>query len=65
MSPLPPSDTLIYAYIFSISVAVTFVVYILRGFGILSFIPGGILWLLILLSIATGVIYGVQKTKRY
>jgi hypothetical protein len=50
---------------FSISVAVTIVVYIFRGLAILSFMPGGILWLLILLSIATGVIYGVQKTKRY
>jgi len=59
------NDTLIYAYMFSISVAVTIVVYIFRGLGILSFMPGGILWLLILLSIATGVIYGVQKTKRY
>jgi len=59
------NDTLIYAYMFSISVAVTIVVYIFRGLGILSFMPGGILWLLILLSIATGVIYCVQKTKRY
>ncbi|MEQ8971259.1 MAG: hypothetical protein RIE73_12805 [Coleofasciculus sp. C1-SOL-03] len=59
------NDTLIYAYMFSISVAVTIVVYIFRGLAILSFMPGGILWLLILLSIATGVIYGVQKTKRY
>ncbi|MEQ9625994.1 hypothetical protein [Coleofasciculus chthonoplastes] len=65
MSPHPPSDLLIYAYIFAISVAVTIVVYIFRGVGILSFIPGGILLLLILLSIATGIIYGVQKTKRY
>ncbi|MEQ9484369.1 hypothetical protein [Coleofasciculus sp. F4-SAH-05] len=61
----PRSDTLIYAYIFAISVAVTIVVYIFRGVGILSFIRGGILLLLILLSIATGIIYGVQKTKRY
>ena len=65
MSSNPPSDTIIYAYAFAITVAVTFVVYLLRGFGILTFIPGGIIWILILLSIATGLVYGVQKTRRY
>ncbi len=65
MSPSPPSDTLIYAYIFAISLAVTVFVYVLRGLGILTFIPGGVLWLLILLTIGTGIVYGIQKTRRY
>jgi hypothetical protein len=39
--------------------------YLLRGFEIVTFIPGGILWFLILLSIGTGLVYGVQKTRRY
>jgi hypothetical protein len=65
MSPSPPSDTLIYAYIFAISLAVTVFVYVLRGFGVLTFIPGGVLWLLILLTIGTGIVYGIQKTRRY
>ncbi len=30
-----------------IAIALTAIVWILRGFGILSFLPGGILWLLI------------------
>jgi hypothetical protein len=65
MSPSPPSDTLIYAYVFAISLAVTVFVYVLRGLGILTFIPGGVLWLLILLTIGTGIVYGIQKTRRY
>lgn len=64
MTP-PRSDVLTFAYIFSITLAITIVVYLLRGFGILTFLPGGIIWLLILLSIGTGVLYGVQRTKRY
>lgn len=65
MSPFPPSDILVYAYVFATSLAVTIVVYLLRGFGILTFLPGGVIWILILLSIAAGIAYGVQKTRRY
>ena len=65
MSTKPPSDTIIYAYAFAISLAVTVVVYLLRGFAIVTFIPGGMILFLILLSIATGLVYGVQKTRRY
>ncbi|MBW4650877.1 MAG: hypothetical protein KME06_19615 [Kastovskya adunca ATA6-11-RM4] len=65
MTPTPPSDTQVLAYLFAISLAVTLIVYVLRGFTILSFLPGGVLNLLILLSIAIGIAYGVQKTRRY
>ena len=37
--------------------------YLLRGFGILSFLPGVVLWILILLSIATGLASAIQRTK--
>jgi hypothetical protein len=37
----------------------------LRGMGILSFLPGGMILLLILLSVVTGILYGVDKTKRF
>lgn len=33
-----------------IAIALTAIVWILRGFGILSFLPGGILWFLIFAS---------------
>jgi len=65
MTPRPPSETLVLAYTFAITLAITFLVYLLRGFGILTFLPGGVIWILILLSIATGLVYGVQKTRRY
>jgi hypothetical protein len=65
MTPKPPSDTIIYAYAFAISLAVTVVIYLLRGFEVVTFIPGGLILFLILLSIGTGLVYGVQKTRRY
>jgi hypothetical protein len=67
VSPSPPSETLVFAYIFAITLAITFAVYVLRGFGLPGFtaLPGGVIWILILLSIGTGLFYGVQKTRRY
>ncbi|BAG01443.1 MAG: hypothetical protein GPI90_08925 [Microcystis aeruginosa K13-05] len=44
---------------------VTVLVYILRGMGILSFLPGGLILLLILSSMVTGIIYGIDKTRRF
>jgi hypothetical protein len=44
---------------------VTLLVYILRGMGILTFLPGGLIWLLILSSVVTGILYGVDKTRRF
>jgi hypothetical protein len=46
-------------------VGLTIVVYLLRGFGILTFIPGGFIWLLLLLSIASGIFYAIMRNKRY
>jgi hypothetical protein len=43
----------------------TFIVYILRGLGILSFLSGGILLILIGLSLMLGLFYGVDKTRRF
>lgn len=64
MGQSPPSDTLIFAYIFSITLGMTVAVYLLRGLRILTFIPGGLLSILILLSISSGIIYGILKTRR-
>ncbi|MFM8309455.1 MAG: hypothetical protein ACKN87_21120 [Microcystis aeruginosa] len=44
---------------------VTVLVYILRGMGILSFLPGGLILLLILSSLVTGILYGIDKTRRF
>ncbi|WP_138497669.1 hypothetical protein [Nostoc sp. PA-18-2419] len=37
-------------------------VWVLRGFGILTFIPGGIIWLLLLGALAIGIISYAQRT---
>ncbi len=62
-SPRPLTE--LSAYIFSTVVGITIVVYLLRGFGVLAFMPGGVIWLLVLLSVATGIIYGIVKNKRF
>lgn len=54
-----------FASVFLGSLLLTILVYGLRGVGILTFIPGGIILALIGLSIVTGLIYGIQKTKRF
>lgn len=48
--------------IFGILLGVGIAVWLLRGFGLLSFIPGGIIWLLLLAAIAFGILSYVQKT---
>ncbi|KOP23661.1 hypothetical protein AMR41_24300 [Hapalosiphon sp. MRB220] len=37
-------------------------IWVLRGFGILTFIPGGIILLLLMVAIAIGVLNHLQKT---
>ncbi|MBD2559434.1 hypothetical protein ACEYW6_11405 [Nostoc sp. UIC 10607] len=48
--------------IFGILLGVSVAVWVLRGFGILTFIPGGIIWLLLLGAIAIGIISYAQRT---
>ncbi|HYX14513.1 MAG TPA: hypothetical protein VE944_09115 [Nostoc sp.] len=48
--------------IFGILLGISVAVWVLRGFGILTFIPGGIIWLLLLGAIAIAVISYVQRT---
>ncbi|MBD2725341.1 hypothetical protein H6G96_03155 [Nostoc sp. FACHB-892] len=48
--------------IFGILLGISVAVWLLRGFGILTFIPGGIIWLLLLGAIAIGVISYAQRT---
>lgn len=67
MTPSPPSESQRLTYVFAITLGLTILIYVLRGFGIPGFtaLPGGVIWILILLSIGTGLAYGVQKTRRY
>jgi len=43
---------------------VTVVVWVLRGLAILSFLPGVVVWLLLLSTISAGVISVVHRTIR-
>jgi len=40
-------------------------VWVLRGFGILTFLPGAIIWLGIFGTISIGVIGSLQNSKRW
>jgi hypothetical protein len=53
-----------FAYLFSIALGLSILVYLLRGFGIVTFLPGGVLLGLILLAILTFFIYSISITKR-
>ncbi|OKH38382.1 hypothetical protein NIES2119_10125 [[Phormidium ambiguum] IAM M-71] len=48
--------------IFSLILGITLVVWILRGMAILSFLPGGIIWVLILCCLVTGILSYLQET---
>ncbi|HEY9298844.1 MAG TPA: hypothetical protein VIQ31_21305 [Phormidium sp.] len=48
--------------IFSLIVGITLVVWVLRGMGILTFIPGGIIWVLILFCLIAGILSYLQET---
>jgi hypothetical protein len=43
---------------------VTVLVYVLRGFAVLSMLPGGVIWFLIILSIAAGVLATLVNLRR-
>ena len=61
MSQLSKSRERILKQVFGIILGITIAVWTLRGFGILTFIPGGIIWFLILLSITTGILSRLQR----
>jgi hypothetical protein len=66
VSPSPRSETQLLTYTFAGTLAITVLVYVLRGFGVpgITALPGGVLLVLIFLAIATGIVYGIQTTRR-
>lgn len=42
--------------LFLVSLAVTLAFWVLRGLGILSFVPGLILWILLFISVGFGIL---------
>lgn len=51
--------------IFLITVGVFLAVWGLRGFGVLTFLPGVVIWVLLLCAIGAGVVDMVQRTRRW
>jgi hypothetical protein len=49
--------------IFLALLGLTLLVWILRGLTVLAFLPGIVLWLLILLTIGAGVITSLQRIR--
>lgn len=47
---------------FGTSLGIAIAVWVLRGLGILTFVPGGIILLLFLAAIAFGILSYVQRT---
>lgn len=60
MSQSPRSRERVLTQTFGIILGITIAVWLLRGFGLLTFIPGGVIWLLILLSLVTGILSRLQ-----
>jgi hypothetical protein len=50
--------------IFLTILSIAIVTWLLRGIGLLTFIPGGVLWTLILMSVGAGVVSLIQGTRR-
>lgn len=56
---LKPATTIFLTILF-----ITVLVWVLRGLGILTFLPGIVIWVLLLLTIGAGVFNGIQGTRR-
>jgi hypothetical protein len=59
MKRIRPDLTLFLTILF-----ITVLVWVLRGLGILTFLPGMVIWILLLLTIGAGVFSGIQGTRR-
>ncbi len=44
---------------------VTIAIWVLRGVGLFTFIPGGLIWILLFLTIGAGIMDTLQRTKRW
>lgn len=51
--------------VFLVFLGATIAVWVMRGIGILTFIPGGILWVLLFATIGAGVVEMLRRSKRW
>jgi hypothetical protein len=51
--------------LFFISLIGFVTLYILRGMGMITFLPGGVIGVLLITTIISGLSWGIIKTRRY
>ncbi len=51
--------------IFFISLMGFIALYILRGIGFITFLPGGVIIIFLLTAVISGLTWGILKTRRY
>nr|WP_317269053.1 hypothetical protein [Arthrospira sp. PLM2.Bin9] len=61
MAQYPRIEQRFFSLLFGILIGLTLVVWILRGLGLLGFIPGLMIWVLLLSTIAMGVLSKVAR----
>ncbi|WP_413166580.1 hypothetical protein ACL6C3_07695 [Capilliphycus salinus ALCB114379] len=61
MTQPPFSEKVVFSYLFAAITTLTLLVWILRGLEVLAFLPGIVIWILLILSIATGVLRQVSR----
>ena len=66
LSPIPCSlvKTMLLK-IFTFSLIGFLLIYILRGFGLFAFLPGGIILCLLLVALVSGLAWGIKKTRKF
>ncbi|MFB2921760.1 MULTISPECIES: hypothetical protein [Aerosakkonema] len=63
MSNSPNFGNWRFSSIFAIFIGLTLATWVLRGFELITFIPSGVIWVLLLLSIVTGILSYLQMTR--
>ncbi|MEC4989901.1 MAG: hypothetical protein SAJ37_14315 [Oscillatoria sp. PMC 1068.18] len=64
MSRSPNTGTNIFLYILGIGLVITAALVILKGTGVLGWIPPYVIWATALFSIGMGILYGINSYRR-
>jgi hypothetical protein len=51
----------LFSYLFRIAIALTLIIWILRGLSFLAFLPGIVLWILLCCSIGLGILAQMSR----
>lgn len=57
----PSFQKRLFSYLFRIAIAVTLLIWILRGLSLLAFLPGIVLWVLLFCSIGLGILAKISR----